>query len=79
MMFEMRRPRNGIPVRRLNWTAIDSPTTLDSEYEVSGRTSIVSSIGAKRGGVSNGRPRTVSLDAQTTRPTWFSSAAAKTL
>ena len=30
---------------------------------------IVSSIGAKSGGLSNGRPRTVSLDAQTTRPT----------
>ena len=40
---------------------------------------MVSSIGANWGGVSNGSPRTVSLDAQTTRSSPFASAAANTL
>jgi hypothetical protein len=31
MMFEIRRPRNPIPVRRANWIAIASPTSFDSE------------------------------------------------
>jgi hypothetical protein len=63
----------------LSWTAIASPTTLDSAYDDSGRTSIVSSMGANSGGVSNGRPSTVSEDAQTTRARPFASAAANTL
>ena len=39
---------------------------------------IVSSIGAKSGGRSNGRPSTVSLEAQTTRLTFAAVAAWKT-
>jgi hypothetical protein len=79
MMFEIRSPTNGMPVLRLNCAAIASPTSFDRAYDDSGRGSTVSSIGANSGGVSNGSPRTVSLDAQTTRPRPFASAAAKTL
>ena len=79
MMFEMRRPTNPIPLRRANWAAIVSPTSFDSAYDDSGRGSIVSSIGAKAGGVSNGRPSTVSLDAHTTRRRRWVTAAANTL
>ena len=79
MMFEIRSPTNPIPVRRANCVAIVSPTSFDSEYDDSGRGSIVSSIGANCGGVSNGRPSTVSLEAQTTRLRRCISAAAKTL
>ena len=79
MMFEIRRPTKGTPDRRANWPASVSPASFDRAYEVSGRGSIVSSIGANSGGVSNGRPRTVSLDAQTTRRTPAATAAAKTL
>ena len=80
MMFEMRSPTNGIPDRRANCPAIVSPTSFESAYEDSGRTAD-SSTGAKAGGVSgaNGSPSTVSLEAQTTRPTPRSTAAAKTL
>ena len=67
MMFEIRSPTNPIPLCRANWAAIVSPASLASEYADSGRGSMVSSIGAKSGGRSNGSPRTVSLDAQTTR------------
>ena len=79
MMFEIRRPTIGIPVRRLNCVASVSPVSFERAYEVSGRGSMVSSIGANWGGVSNGSPRTVSLDAQTTRFSPFASAAANTL
>src|SRR6476661_5345013 len=80
MMFEIRSPTNGIPDRRANCSAIVSPTSFDSAYDDSGRTTD-SSTGANGGGVAgaNGRPRTVSLEAQTTRPTPRSAAAAKTL
>ena len=78
MMFEIRRPTNGIPVRRANWAAMVSPTSFDSAYDVSGRGSIVSSMGANAGGVSNGNPSTVSDDAHTTRRMRWSSAAANT-
>ena len=48
----------------------DARATLDRalyrEYVLSGRTAYSSSTGTYGGGVSNGRPRTVSLDAQTT-------------
>ena len=79
MMFEIRRPTKPMPVRRANCPAIVSPTSFESEYELSGRGSMVSSIGAKSGGRSNGRPSTVSLEAQTTRRIRCASAAAKTL
>ncbi len=79
MMFEIRKPTNGTPDRRANWPARVSPASFDSAYEVSGRGSIVSSTGANSGGVSNGSPRTVSLDAQTTRPAPAATAAANTL
>ena len=65
MMFEIRRPTNGIPDWRANWSASVSPTSFESAYEVSGRGGWLSSIGANAGGSSNGSPRTVSLDAQT--------------
>src|SRR5688572_22811311 len=79
MMLEKRSPTNGTLVRLENWAAISSPTSLDRAYELSGRGSIVSSIGANRGGLSNGSPRTVSLEAHTTRSTDAATAAAKTL
>src|SRR5689334_3728550 len=78
MMFEIRRPTNGIAVRRLTWAASVSPTSFESAYDESGRGVIDSSIGAKSGGRSNGRPSTVSLDAQTTRSTPADEAAWKT-
>ena len=56
MMFEIRSPTKGTPVCRANWSAIASPTSFDSAYDVSGRGGCVSSIGAKAGGSSNGRP-----------------------
>ncbi len=79
MMFEIRRPTKPMPLRRANWAAIVSPTSFESEYDDSGRGSMVSSIGANAGGVSNGRPRTVSLEAHTTRRIYGATAAAKTL
>lgn len=51
---------------RQNCSAIVSPTSLDSEYAVSGRPGYSSSTGTYGGGVSNGSPSTVSLDAHTT-------------
>src|SRR5436305_6540221 len=78
MMFEILSPTNGIPDRRLSCAASVSPTSFDSAYDDSGRGVIDSSIGAKSGGRSNGRPRTVSLEAQTTRPTPARTAAWKT-
>src|SRR3954470_10585795 len=75
MMFEIRRPTNGTPLWRLSCAASVSPTSLDRAYDDSGRGVIDSSIGAKSGGRSNGRPSTVSLDAQTTRPTPADEAA----
>ena len=58
--------------QRQNCRAISSPTVLDSEYADSGRGGYSSSTGAYGGGVSNGRPSTVSLDAHTTlrTPKW---------
>src|SRR4051794_23505637 len=79
MMFEIRSPTIGIPVRRANCPAISSPVSFESAYDDSGLGSIVSSIGANAGGVSNGNPRTVSDDAQTTRSSPCASAAAKML
>ena len=79
MMLEIRSPRNGIPLRRESWAAISSPRSLERAYEVSGRGSIVSSTGANSGGVSKGRPSTVSLEAHTTRSALVATAAAKTL
>src|SRR4051794_38770832 len=78
MMFEIRSPTNGTRKRRFSCTASVSPTSFERAYEDSGRGVIDSSIGAKSGGRSNGRPRTVSLDAQTTRPTPARTAAWKT-
>src|ERR687889_752274 len=78
MMFEIRSPTNGMSLWRFSCAASVSPTSFDSAYDDSGRGVIVSSIGAKSGGRSNGRPRTVSLDAQTTRPTPALTAAWKT-
>ncbi len=79
MMFEIRRPTKPMPLRRANWAAIVSPTSFDREYDDSGRGLIVSSIGAKSGGRSKGRPRTVSDEAHTTRLSRWRAAAAKTL
>src|SRR4051812_18696910 len=75
MMFEIRRPTNRTALCRFSWAASVSPTSFERAYDDSGRGVIDSSIGAKSGGRSNGRPRTVSLDAQTTRPTWAETAA----
>jgi hypothetical protein len=30
MMFEIRKPTNGMPARRANWSAIASPTSFES-------------------------------------------------
>src|SRR6478752_6834645 len=79
MMFEIRRPTKPMPLRRANWVAIVSPASFEREYEDSGRGVIDSSMGAKSGGRSKGRPRTVSDEAQTTRLTLAATAAAKTL
>jgi hypothetical protein len=46
MMFEKRSPTNGIPVQRLYWRAISSPSTFESAYGDSGRSSCSSSTGA---------------------------------
>jgi hypothetical protein len=46
MTFEKRRPTIGMPDQRLNWRAISSPTTFESAYEDSGRSSWSSSTGA---------------------------------
>ena len=52
--------------QRQNWRAISSSSTLVSEYVDSGRGAYSSSRGAYGGGVSKGRPSTVSLEAHTT-------------
>src|SRR6478609_2337839 len=64
---------------RQNCRAISSSSVFTREYVDSGRGAYSSSIGAYGGGVSNGSPRTVSLDAQTTFLTPADRAAAKTL
>ena len=79
MMFEIRMPTKPIAAAPRELVAIVSPTSFDSEYEDSGRGSMVSSIGANAGGTSNGRPRTVSLEAHTTRFIRWATAAWKTL
>ncbi len=79
MMFEIRSPRKVVAVERANCSAMVSPTSFESAYEDSGRAGCSSSMGANAGGVSNGKPSTVSLEAHTTRPTPRSVAAEKTL
>ena len=79
-MFEIRSPHERdarSPGELLGHRLADE---LGEAYDDSGRTTD-SSTGANGGGVAgaNGRPRTVSLEAQTTRPTPRSAAAAKTL
>src|SRR6266849_11013933 len=66
MTLENRKPMIFISAsHRQNCFAISSPINFDSEYAVSGRPAYSSSTGAYGGGVSNGNPSTVSLDAQT--------------
>src|SRR3954470_24656339 len=67
MTLENRRPTSLVEgSQRAKCRAISSSTALPSEYVLSGRTGYSSSTGAYGGGVSNGRPSTVSLDAHTT-------------
>ncbi len=65
--------------QRQKCRAISSSRALFSEYVDSGRGAYSSSTGAYGGGVSNGSPSTVSLDAQTTRLMPAARAAANTL
>src|SRR6185295_10576902 len=78
-MLEKRSATNGMPDQADRCSASVSAATLDSAYVVVGYGKWSSSIGAYRGGTSNGRPSVVSLEAQTTRssPRW--AAAWKTL
>src|SRR5215211_5577666 len=80
MTLENRSPtmvRSGC--HRQNCRAISSSSVLTSEYVLSGRGWYSSSTGMYGGGVSKGRPRTVSLDAHTTLRIPARRAAAKTL
>src|SRR6266536_3438482 len=65
--------------QRQNCAAIVSSSSLPREYVDSGRPAYSSSTGTYGGGVSKGRPSTVSLDAHTTFLMPASLAAAKTL
>src|ERR1700712_2512688 len=81
MTFENRSPimvSDGS--RRQNCSAISSSNVLASEYEDCGRGWYSSSTGRYGGGLSGpiGSPRTVSLEAQTTRLIPAAFAAAKT-
>src|SRR3954453_3491124 len=80
MTLEKRRPiifRSGF--QRQNSAAMVSSRCLTREYVDSGRAGYSSSTGMYGGGVSNGRPTTVSLDAQPTLVMPAARAAANTL
>src|SRR3954447_24284119 len=67
MTLENRRPSIlSCGSHRQNCRAISSSRVLTKEYVDSGRGAYSSSMGAYGGGVSNGNPSTVSLEAQTT-------------
>jgi hypothetical protein len=65
--------------QRQNCAAICSSSSLPSEYVDSGLPGYSSSTGTYGGGVSNGRPSTVSLEDHTTFLIPASRAAANTL
>ena len=80
MTLEKRRPMIFIEESQRQYSrAISSPRCFDNEYTVSGRPSYSSSTGMYGGGLSNGRPKTVSLEAQTTLRIPRRRAASKTL